>query len=486
MRYLSVKNNQYIGIPAFAVLMLLSQKITFAEENKTLSESLLAENQVSQQFNGFSVESNEHFLISKSASLLNFREEHVLQDAPNTIHNTLNSNIEIESVENQSIEPSNTVGINPEIAQAPVPPASNPPNQLPVPTTPPAKRSLPPAVAAAYRENIIIDFPTTPAARLIGAGSSSSLSNPTDFGIQVLNGLNSEGSYSPTFAVDLTPYVLIRGNDFTLSDYRSNNFQRFLANTKLSLATSKVPDNNGPLRAAWGLEFMIFNDGDPRMDDVYLNAILQAQNDSTRAVNQLIEEEKKRTGLPVSDERKQEILQQVVEERAKKVAGIAKTRLEKEQQRAWTVGIGQSWASPNGNPNNLRADGMGFWTAYRQGLGGNSKLILHASTRNSEQIRDTKKNDGSFLSIDTVLAGARYETASENFRFSLETAYNRESRAGQNINDYISFGVGIEPRILDQTWLAISFGATSGRENGSDFRFMTNIKWNFNTGYLQP
>ena len=107
------------------------------------------------------------------------------------------------------------------------------------------------------------------------------------------------------------------------------------------------------------------------------------------------------------------------------------------------------------------------------------RLLLHASIRNGEK---QKQSNGNFANVDTVVGGVRLQSGDDNFRFSLETAYNRESQVINRISDYLSFGVGIEPRISDNTWLAVSFGGSTGRQNGADFQFTTGLKWNFNPG----
>ena len=68
-----------------------------------------------------------------------------------------------------------------------------------------------------------------------------------------------------------------------------------------------------------------------------------------------------------------------------------------------------------------------------------------------------------------------------NSKFSLEAAYNFENRQGGSSNNYLSLGVGLEQKIVpkENLWLILSFNNDLGRQNGSDFRFNSGIKWEF-------
>jgi hypothetical protein len=331
-----------------------------------------------------------------------------------------------------------------------------------------------PEIPSAFKD-LILTNPTSPAAKLIGVDgkNNTTISTPNQFGLEVLNGLDNNGKFNTGIAVDMLPYVLLRGNGLTLEEYKNSELQRFLANTKLSIATTVAGD---AARAGLGLEFVLINEGDPRRDDVYKAKVIEIQNNlilkrirESGGPGKLTMAEKKAI-LDASDPNIEE-----AKKEAEKRSG---------QKPMWTVAFGQSWVSPTTLYSDLRGEGMGFWTTYRLGAGNDSQLLLHASARNGEQIED-KKNKGTFLSTDTIVGGLRYQSGDKDFRFSIETAYNLESRSGQQVNNYLSFGIGLEPRLYDNSWLSLSFGGTSGRENGSDFQLKTGIKWNINPGFVQ-
>lgn len=316
--------------------------------------------------------------------------------------------------------------------------------------------------------------PTSPAAQLFGLGDGkiTTISTPDQFGLQVLNGLDNDGKFNTGIAVDTLPYVLIRGNELTLEDYRNSWFQRFASNTKLSIATTKSDDKTSTARAGVGIEFVLINEGDPRMDEEYAQNLINIQKE-------ILEKVRTMGGAKATPQQLKEATMaynpeiEKVKAKAEKKAG---------QKPMWIVALGQSWVSPTGLYSDLRGEGMGAWTTYRQRVGDESQLLLHASTRNGERVSDRK---GGFVSADTLVGGVRYQSGNRDFRFSLETAYNRESQGSQRINDYLSFGVGFEPRIFDNSWLSVSFGGNTGRQIGTDFQFRTGIKWNINPGYIE-
>jgi hypothetical protein len=83
---------------------------------------------------------------------------------------------------------------------------------------------------------------------------------------------------------------------------------------------------------------------------------------------------------------------------------------------------------------------MGFWTTYKQGINTNSQLLFHASYRTNERLK-VNGSSSEFINADTLVGGVRLLSGDRNFRFSLETTYNRESPSGGKANnDYLYYG----------------------------------------------
>jgi hypothetical protein len=343
--------------------------------------------------------------------------------------------------------------------------------------------------------------PASPGAKIIGfTGEIGSVGTPNELAVKLLNGLNSDGGFQPTIAIDVAPYLLIRGTDFTLSEYRekTSGFKRFLASTKISIAANSKSDTGG--RLGLGAEFILLNEGDPRLDDILINefdAILSDQPSPTslkRFLPANVVIANPATGqIIATDEQKKDAEKQRDEAdkiRFKQYDDAKKIDLEKAKTRAvarasqkslWTVGVGTSLVSNTGKYFDFRGDGTGVWTTYRIGMGGTSELILHGYYRTGEKTVDRNINGG-FVNVDTLTTAARIRTGNDDFKFSIETAYNLENQNGKSSNSYFSFGLGVEPKITKDLWLSLSMDGKVGRQNGDDIQVFSGLKWNFNNG----
>jgi hypothetical protein len=307
-----------------------------------------------------------------------------------------------------------------------------------------------------------LDFstPSSPGARMIGIkGDIGSVSTPNELAVKLLNGLNSDGNFQPGVAIDFAPYLLASGTGFTLADYRKYGFQRFLANTKISIATAQS-DQGANL--GLGAEFILLNDGDPRFDDKLFDDLRKATDPPNP---------------PPLTPTEVDIFNSSIKTKIIDAKKRAKDR--SEQKETWVLGIGTSLVSSSNRYYDLRGNGMGVWTTYKRGLGSGSEIILHGEYRSKEKTSD---RNGGFVNVDTATAGARIRTGDDKFKFSLETAYNYASQDGTASNSYLSLGLGAEPKISDNLWLSLSMTGNIGRQNGNDVQVFSGLKWNFNSG----
>lgn len=306
-----------------------------------------------------------------------------------------------------------------------------------------------------------LDFstPSSPGARMIGIrGDIGSVSTPNELAVKLLNGLSSDGSFQPGVAIDIAPYLLASGPSFTLADYRKDGFQRFLANTKISIATASS-DQGANL--GLGAEFILLNDGDPRFDDQLFKDLREA----TEPPNP----------LPTTFD--PEVFNNSI--KSKIIEAKKRAKIRSEGKETWVLGIGTSLVSSSNRYYDFRGNGMGIWTTYKRGMGVGSELILHGEYRSKEKTSD---RNGGFVNVDTAIAGVRLRTGDDKFKFSLETAYNYASQEGAASNSYLSLGLGAEPKITDDLWLSLSLAGNIGRQNGNDVQVFSGLKWNFNSG----
>ena len=308
-----------------------------------------------------------------------------------------------------------------------------------------------------------LDFavPESPAFIVLGVSPENVVrpTSPRAFATSLLNGLDQEGNLQNGVALEAVPYTLARGTEFTLAEYRADKFKRFLANTSLSLGTIKgAGTNDDAARLGVGIHTILYNQGDSRMD------------------NQLIADFKKILESQPNPDQDLDLFDQQIAGKLKKVRDAARKR--SESKPIWTLAFAPSWISPDGKYGNLKSNGMGLWTSFSTGIGGDSQLIAHVRYRTNEEVADPD-NAGMFLGQDTSLAGLRLRTGGQDFRFSFETSYINRKRDGSRTDDSLAFGVGLEPRISEGLWLNISFTGEAGRRDGNDGRFQTALKWAF-------
>lgn len=311
--------------------------------------------------------------------------------------------------------------------------------------------------------------PDSPAAKLIGSSISKipNISTPGALATNLLNGLNSDGKFATGIAIDTIPYLLFRGSGITLEDYQKDGLQRFFSNMSVSVATHKETSSD-TARVGIATQFALVNDGDRRMNNKYLRKVESFAASITQNPD---------FGDWTEEKRNTEVSKKLKEFKESKE--YIDTINELESQPILTVSVGTSFITPTGKYADLRGDGVGVWSTYRQGIGGNSQLIFHGAYRSGERIADPK---GGFFNGDTILLGTRIRMGDEaNSKFSFEAAYNIENRQGNASNSYLSLGVGLEQKVVqkENLWLVFSFNNDIGRQNGSDFRFNSGIKWEF-------
>ncbi|WP_310429212.1 hypothetical protein [Chamaesiphon sp. VAR_48_metabat_135_sub] len=312
-------------------------------------------------------------------------------------------------------------------------------------------------------------IPDSPAGKLIGSSTAKipNISTPGALSTNLLNGLNSDGKFATGIAIDTVPYLIFRGSGMTLEEYQQGGLPQFLSNTSFSIATHKETASD-TARVGLAAQFKLINKGDRRMDEKYLKKLENFAKTITEQAS---------FGDLTTDEQNKEIGKELKKFKESPEYTVEINRLE--QQPIWTVAVGTSFITPTGRYSDLRGDGMGVWTTYREGIGGNSQLIFHGAYRSGERIADSK---GAFFNGDTLLLGTRIRMGEEtNSQFSLEAAYNIENRQGSTSNSYLSLGVGLEQKVVpkENLWLIFSFNNDIGRQNGGDFRFNSGIRWEF-------
>ena len=124
-------------------------------------------------------------------------------------------------------------------------------------------------------KGVDLSVPESPAFTALGLTPQEVIrpSSPRALATELLNGVDANGNPQNGLALDMSPFLLIRGDGFSLQDYQKDTFNvnRLLARTQLSIATAKgASDDDEAIRASLGLRLTPWDLGDPRMnEDLY-------------------------------------------------------------------------------------------------------------------------------------------------------------------------------------------------------------------------
>jgi|SRR5687767_1414278 len=127
-----------------------------------------------------------------------------------------------------------------------------------------------------YRTNWIdltkLDFAVPEAAAFVAMGLSPEHvlrpATPRDFAVSVLNGLDPQGNFQTGIAIETTPYLLLAAPYVSMSEYRTNYWQRFFTRMQLSFGTAKgIKDEDESTRVGLGLRLTLFDLGDARLSN---------------------------------------------------------------------------------------------------------------------------------------------------------------------------------------------------------------------------
>jgi hypothetical protein len=352
------------------------------------------------------------------------------------------------------------------------------------PATTPAPQATPPKDITPFNGDLAV--PDSPAFTVLGV-TPETVTHPTtpkEFATSFLNGVDERGHFQTGLALDFVPFLTFFGRQTDLEEYAKHPFTRFLARTQLSFATAKgVTDEDKSTRLALGLRMTIFDKGDPRLDDMLEACYKEA--DATPGLNNP-------SLIPSRARTKAQNDEQLVK-RGALYGELTKSCDDAARKRnwnasGWIVGLAPSWISKTGETKNFEWNGGGFWSTIAYGfenveaLKNNSQVLFHVRYRNNEIVPDTE-DPTLFFSQDSFYLGGRLRIApGEEAKsiFSLEGNYIRSRKDKGSWDNSRRFSLGLERRIAENIWFALSVGGQGGRSDGANHAFvLSSFKWGF-------
>jgi hypothetical protein len=332
--------------------------------------------------------------------------------------------------------------------------------------------------ANAVRENFSyysLDFsvPESPAFALLGV-TPQDVIYPTSLrhlSASLVSGITSGGDIQQGIALEAAPYLLVAGNDITLSTYRSSWLTRRLVNTQVSVATAKVEDDptGKGTKAALGLHMKLYDLGDPRLDeqlakcyhgasDAVFNATPINPFDPADKRDKQVAERQKMLETPFANCRK-----------------AARERLW--NRSSWLVGLAGTWTNQGNVSDNLRSESAALWTTFAYGfeeipaLKPYAQVLLHARVQDNEVV-ESKTAASGFVRRDSSLLGTRLRLGSESASFLVEASYNWGRLDNGEKEDLRRVAVGGEIKVSKDIWLVGSIGGEGGFKDGSRNSFV--------------
>ncbi len=344
---------------------------------------------------------------------------------------------------------------------------------------PAADPAQPPSTFGLRDGTVDLAVPESPAFTALGL-TPEQVSRPTtprELATSVLNGIDRNGNFQTGVAIDTAPYMLLAGSRITLADYQKKDqfVTRFLARWQVSFASTKGSGSNDPsAKLALGMRFTVFDQGDPRMDADLIRCLADAGNVMVKMnpIPPFLSDEEKQTALRQREE--------LVRASAKPCREAAAKR--RWNRSAWIAGVAPTWTSPDGSTSQIDYSGTAVWTSLGYGfervpvLEDRAMVAFYLKARTREIAPDVF-SQGAFVTQDNVTTGFRFLTGSPSSQFNVEMLWLDNDRPDGREDRYWNLAVGFEQRLVDNTWLNLTFGRQLARDAEGQLSVVGAFNW---------
>lgn len=330
------------------------------------------------------------------------------------------------------------------------------------------------AVENLKQYSLDLSVPESPAFTVLGTTPEQVTrpTSPRDFALAISQGVDKNGKLASGLAIDFNPYMLLYGDQLSLTSYKGSTPTRIIARTQMSFGTTQAnEDKDKSMRVGLGLQTTIWDEGDPRMDDDFQNCLgEQTKNLFESPPDKLNIGAKSPIGEVAKEKRRQDF----------KNAGVPCYNLATQKnwnKSAWIVGLGSSWHSDDGSTNNLSKSTRGIWSSVAYGFDGipglqnDALLIFHGRRLIGERAPDPNFA-GAFLDQNSTVYGARIRLGSSDFGTSVESSYSYIDYARAIKDKVRRLAIGLEYKVSSNTWFVATIGGEGGRQNGINKSFV--------------
>jgi hypothetical protein len=345
------------------------------------------------------------------------------------------------------------------------------------------------------RDGVIdLGVPESPAFAALGV-TPQEVTRPAtgrDLAISLLNGLDKNGNLQTGLSIDTAPYMLLAGNSITLDNYRARRHYmiRFLSRWQTSLATSMggTPEDKSA-KIAFGMRFTVFDRADPRMDAELLRCLSRAADAafaSGPATTVSANPGDKEAATAVPPEAGAIAEAEVrYETSARQAATVCRDTSARKRWNgsAWVAGVAPTWTSPDGTSEAMAYSGVALWTSIGYGfesipvLSEHAHIAAYVKVRSGEIAPDPFR-ENAMVTQDTLAVGGRFLLGVVSTQFNGEALYVRNRRLDDDLDDrYWHLGIGVEQRLIDNTWLNVALGRELNRKPNNAYFVSASFKW---------
>ena len=321
-----------------------------------------------------------------------------------------------------------------------------------------------------------LPLPGSPAFAAMGATPPliTRPASPRELAFSAVAGNDQNGRFETGIAVDMSPYLLLKGKELSLEQYQNRTMERDLSRLQLSFAVTKGQMTNEPaMRLATAVRWIIWDDGDVRLDKDLLACMRGERQEPAGTGPETAEEA--RAGRSGENN--------VIEAPASCREESIKRNWNKS---AADVGIAANLIDKEGNGGSFSSDGYGAWASVSYGfdrfdsLKNNSQIILHARYRKDEAaLTSSNPNKPSlFFPRDRFSLGLQYRYGEPQLALLLQGLYVQTKSEGLAADASFRPSVGVELRVVDSVWFELEVGGIMQHTSQENPSFMTfQIKW---------
>ncbi len=304
--------------------------------------------------------------------------------------------------------------------------------------------------------------PSSAAFTFLGASPTNILQPTTAraFGTDILNGIDSTGAVRQGLAFDFAPWSIIPGMQITQTQYRSCPTSFMLANTQVSLGTTKSSGTSPATNLAAGLNVTILNAADPLLSGDFIDSIKALRAKYFGGQQQ---PEAFKTAEPAYD------------------SAYAKMRqvwLKNNWNRGGlSLAAALGWKLKGSRFDSSEYEGVGFWLTGSVPIGGWGQALFQLRYDHKNAVWDT-------LSLSQFSYGLRFLGGATTFDIYVEYFGNYNLKDVTGLNRYTNnIGCGTEFKVSDESWISLGFTYPFQKSFGSgELGFLTNFKWDITSG----